>query len=56
MQLMCYKTDVVMLHLCLTSMISRKEKRMGQIITIKYDQICLEITCHKAIVPGALTN
>ena len=24
---------------------------MGQIITIKYDQICLEITCHKAIVP-----
>jgi hypothetical protein len=37
-------------------MISRKEKRMGQIITIKYDQIRLEITCHKAIVPGALMN
>jgi hypothetical protein len=34
----------------------KKEKRMGQIITIKYDQIRLEITCHKAIVPGALMN
>ena len=27
MQLICYKTDVVMLHLCLTSIIVREQER-----------------------------